>query len=118
MRRSANWWSSAIFCRRPSVDERRSEAVDDRPGASAPVDRAAVRVGLHQPLGVLLRADWRDAAEPGADAADRRAVPGDAVLWRPSDGAASAAPGLCRRSQTNEPPDGEDGPGGDLPEAP
>ena len=55
---------------------------------------AAMRAGLDQPVGVLLPARGRDAAEPGADAADRRAVPGDALVWLAADGAASAARGL------------------------
>jgi len=33
------------FCRRPSVDKPRAEAIDDRTGASVSVDRAAVRIG-------------------------------------------------------------------------
>jgi putative transposase len=45
-----------------------------------------MRVGLYQPIGILLRADRRDATESGADATDRRAVPGGAFLWCPPDG--------------------------------
>src|SRR5687768_3939054 len=42
--RSASWWWSGIFWPKRPVDERRAEAADDRAGAPAAVDRAAVRV--------------------------------------------------------------------------
>jgi hypothetical protein len=49
---------------------------------------------LDQPFRTLLRADRREAVEPGTDAAYRRAVPGDTVLWCSSNGPANAAPAL------------------------
>jgi hypothetical protein len=57
--------------------KRRAEAIDDRAGAFVPVDRVAMPIGSAVPP--LLRADRRDAVEPGADAVDRRAAPGDTV---------------------------------------
>src|SRR3954465_1464569 len=60
---------------------------------------------------------WGDAAEPRADAADRRAVPGDALVRRAADGAAPAAGGDRGRAQAHPAADGEDGPGADLPTA-
>src|SRR5919202_603078 len=68
-----------------------------RARASAAVDRAPVPAGLDQPVGVLPLACRGDAAEPRADAADRRAVPGDALVRRAADGAAPAAGGLRGR---------------------
>jgi transposase InsO family protein len=58
-----------------------------------------MRAGRDQPVGVLPPARRGDGAEPGADAADRRAVPGDTLVRLAADGAASAARGLWRGSQ-------------------
>jgi len=88
-----------IFWPRPPVDERRAETADDRARASRPVGGAAVRARVDQPIGVLLPARGRDGAEPGADAADRRAVPGNAVVWLEADGEPSPARGLQSRPQ-------------------
>src|ERR1700761_4917524 len=74
-----------------------------------------MRAGLDQPLGVLLPARGGDAAEPGADAADRRAVPGNTLVWVAPDGASSSARGLYGRAQAGAAADGEDGSGADLP---
>src|ERR1700761_2823916 len=73
-----------------------------------------MRAGLDQPLGVLLPARGGDAAEPGADAADRRAVPGNTLVWVAPDGASSSARGLYGRAQAGAAADGEHGPGADL----
>src|SRR5215211_3694064 len=113
--RSASWWWNGIFWPRRPVDEPRPETADGRARAPAAVDRAAVPVGLDQPIGVLPPPCRRDAAEPGADAADRRAVPGDALVRLAADGAASAAGRLRGRPQAGATADGEDGPDADLP---
>ena len=70
------------------------------PDHPRPVDRASVRTGFGQPLDVLPRAGAGDGAEPDADAAGRRAVPGDALVWLASDDATSAPSG-SRRSAAN-----------------
>src|SRR3954468_16841634 len=108
-RRSVSCWWNGIFWRKPPVDEPRSAAPDDRAGPPAAVGGAAVRAGLDQPVGVLPSACGRDGAEPRADAADRCAVPGDAVVRLTADGAAPAARGLRGRAQADPAPDGEDG---------
>src|SRR5215213_3953257 len=113
--RSASWWWSGIFWPRRPVDEQRAETADGRARAPAAVDRAAVPAGFDQPIGVLPPPRRRDGAEPGADAADRRAVPGDALVRLAADGAASAAGRLRGRPQADATADGEDGPGADPP---
>src|SRR5215218_304214 len=115
--RSGSCWWNGIFWRKPPVDEPRSAAPDDRGGPFPVVGGAAVRVGLDQPVGVLPPAYGRDAAEPGADAADRRAVPGNALVRLAADGAAPAARGLRGRPQAHPAADGQDGPGADPPAA-
>jgi hypothetical protein len=77
----------------------------------------AVRAGIDRPLHVLPRAGAGHGGEPGADAAARRAVPGDAVVWVAADGAAPASSGSRRWSQAGAAADGHDGSGGDLPAA-
>ena len=52
------------------VDGRRAETADDRARTPGSVGGAPVRAGVDQPVRVLPPAGWRDAAEPGADAAD------------------------------------------------
>jgi hypothetical protein len=69
-RRSVSWWWSGIFWRKPSVDERRTEASDDRTPTSSAIGGSPVRAGVDQPVRVLLPACRRDTAEPGVDAAD------------------------------------------------
>ena len=64
------------FWRKRPVDEHRAAAFADLGRSRGPVDCPAMRVGVDQPVLVLLSADWRDGGEPGADAFDRRAVPG------------------------------------------
>src|ERR1700686_2753631 len=97
MLRSANCWWSGIFWRKPTVDECRTEAADDRARSSPPVGGAAVRVGVDQPVRILPSACRRNAAQPHPDAADRRGVLGDAVVWLASDDAPSPAQGLHGR---------------------
>src|SRR6185437_15949425 len=115
--RSASWWWNAIFWRKPSVDERGPEAGDDRTRTPAPVDRTAMRTGIDRPLHVLPRAGTGDGGEPAADAAARRAVPGNAVVWIAADDAASAPSGSRRRPQAGAAADGHDGSGTNLPAA-
>ena len=47
--RSASWWSNAIFCRRPPVDEFRAEAVDGR--ARTPACRSSARASWYRLAG-------------------------------------------------------------------
>ena len=51
------------------------------------------------------------------DASDRRAVPGDSVLWKSSDDGVSEARRSCGESQASATADAVDGSGGDLSEA-
>jgi hypothetical protein len=53
----------------------------------------------------------------GTDAADRRAVPGDTVVWLPADGAPSPVLELRGRTQAGSEADGQDGAGADPPAA-
>ena len=92
-RRSGSCWWNGIFWRGPPVDEPGPEAVADRSGAAGFVAGAAVQAAVGEPLGVVLPTTRRDGAEFGPDAADRRTVPGDAVVWQPADGAASSPSG-------------------------
>src|SRR6185312_5984078 len=68
-------------------------------------------------IGLLLPAGGGDPAEPGADAADRRGVPGNALVRLTPDGPASSPPGLYGRPDAGAAADGQDGPGADLSEA-
>src|SRR5712691_6961415 len=66
---------------------------------------------------MVLRSGAGDGGEPGADAADRRAVPGDAVLWQSADDGLAAASRRGDQSQAGAAADAADGIGGDLSEA-
>src|ERR1700687_4030075 len=116
-RRSVSWWWNGIFWRKPPVGECGPEAPTDRSGSPRSVDRAPVRAARGQPLDVLPGTGAGDGVEPDADAADRRAVSGDPLVWISSDGAASAPPGSRGWPRTSAAADGEDWPGGDLPAA-
>ena len=89
----------------------------DRSGAPASVGDAPVRVARDQPLRILLRPGRRERSQPGADAADRRAVPGDPVLRRAADDAAPAQERPLRRSGAGAPTDASDGVVGGVSEA-
>ena len=77
------------FCRKLPVDEPGPEATDGRSRAPAAFDPAAVPAGVDQPLGLLLPAGGRDAAEPAADEA-----PGSAS-WRRHGMAHARWPAVC-----------------------
>ena len=76
---------------------------------------AAVPLGVDRPLVVLLRGPRREPAESAPDAADRRAVSGDAVLRLAPDDALAASPGLHGGPQAGATPDATAGPAGGLP---
>ena len=71
-----------------------------------------MRVVEPEPIELVLRGSGRVGGEPCADAADRRAVSADAVLWQPQDGEA-----VWHRARTCEAADAADGNRGDLPQA-
>ena len=70
-----------------------------------------------EPVLVLLCAGSDQRRGPGADAADRRAVPENALLWQPVDGAAFLAAGPQGQPQTHSAPDATDGHRGGLSQA-
>src|SRR3954447_18542041 len=72
-----------------------SEARDDRTEPSLAVSRGAVPPAVDLAIIVLLRAAGRDRDEPLPDAADRQAVPRNALLRRPADDLAPAERGPC-----------------------
>ena len=89
----------------------------DRTQLSAALDCAAVRTPGAEPVGLLPGTGRRDPREPAADAADRRAISQDTVLWQPPrDGLADQA-GRGGQSQTSATLDGNHGLGGDPPRA-
>ncbi len=69
------------FCRKRPYDERGATTADERARSPAAADGSAVRVGLAQPLGVLLPAQGETPLNL-ADAVDLRAVWRD---WRPNE---------------------------------
>ncbi len=97
-----------------SVERRREMIEASHP---APVGRPAVRAAADQPVRPLLPADWRERGDAGADAADRRGVPGVPVLRLAADDAAPAPAGSSSWPQPGCPADAQDGAAGDLPEA-
>src|ERR1700678_4269417 len=76
-----------------------------------------MRIGFDQPVRVLPPACRRDAAEPDTDAADRRAVPGNPLVWLTPNGTPSSTRGLPGGQQAGASADGQDGAGADLPAA-
>src|SRR5687767_8134325 len=66
---------------------------------------------------LVLPAKRRDDREPGADAADRRAVSGAAVLWFAADDDLAERARARRQSQAGAASDASDGSGSDLPQA-
>jgi transposase len=103
------------FWRKPPVDERVLEAIEDRADTPASVDRDAVPPAVDQPVVLLLHADAGKRRDAGADDGDRRDVHGMSVVRQSSDGAAFAASGSCDRPSPGPAADGEDGAGTDLP---
>ena len=71
----------------------RRETSLDRGGPSHPERPAAVRAARPEPGELLLPGGYRDHGELATDAADRRAVPQDAVLREPPDGRLAAPVG-------------------------
>src|SRR5204862_1458270 len=59
-----------------------------------------------------------DRREPATDAAHRRTVHADSVLWSPENELVAGRAGIRRQSEASPPADAADGFGGDLPEAP
>src|SRR5262245_3294868 len=81
--------------------------------ATLPVERlAAVRAVGPAAIDVLLPPAGRDGREPGANAADRRAVPQMAILRQPEVGLAALG-----QSQARAAADAADGNRGDLSQA-
>src|SRR3974377_2536505 len=78
------------------------------------LDCAPVRAGIDQPLVILPRAYAGQRRDPGSDASDRRAVPGDTRVRLAADGATPAAYRLVRGTSSSPPPDDQDGLGADL----
>src|SRR5215210_3925056 len=84
----------------------------DRTGPPTVDGRSAVRTAGAAAVELVLPPAGRERRESCADAADRRAVSGDAVLRQPSDGGRAG-----RQSQTHSAVDANDGHRSDLPEA-
>src|SRR5438477_5613302 len=76
-----------------------------------------MRIVSTQPLELLPAAGCREHRQPGADAADRRAVPEDAVLRFAADGRGAQHAASSRQSQAYTAADAADGPGGGIPQA-
>src|SRR3954447_10499746 len=74
-----------------------------------------MHAGRDQPIGMVRTEKGREPAEARADAVDRCAVPRDAVVREPADGAPSPEAGPCRRAKAGPAADGEDGARGGLP---
>jgi len=74
----------------PPVDERGPEAIDARACSPSVADRPPRPASLDQPVVMILHAGAGKCGNAGADAGDRRGVPGDALVWQPADGSASA----------------------------
>ena len=83
-----------------------------RVGAAGAERASAVRAAGAESVELVLPAGGRVGGEPAVDAADRRAVPEDAVLRQPEDGQ-----GVGHQPQAGAAPDAADGVGSDLPQA-
>jgi len=73
----------------------------DRSGRLSPQYRAAMQAGGFLSSGVVLPTGGRERRESVADAAARRAVPANAVLWRDEDerlAAKTRSSGQCEAS--------------------
>src|SRR3954466_4421390 len=90
----------------------------DRPRPPGPERPPSVRAARPESVEPLLRAGWRDGREPAADAADRRAVHGPPVLRQPADDPVAGPTGGGGEPEAGAAVDADDGPGGDLPQAP
>src|SRR5262249_1282090 len=89
----------------------------DRAWTSRGEHPAAVRAARSESGQLVPGAGGRDSREPGADAADRRAVSGAAVLWLTADDDLADTAGSRRQSQTCAAADAAHGPGSDLSQA-
>lgn len=69
-----------FFWRKPPVDERGLEAIEDRASTPAPVDRDAVPPAVDQSVVLLLHASAGNRRDAGADDGDRRGVHGMPVV--------------------------------------
>ena len=79
-----------IFCHESSSRGSASEAQDGRAWQYQPVNWQTVQAVVDFAVIVLLHAQGRDGDEPDVDAADRRAVSGNTVLWRQENDLAPA----------------------------
>jgi len=73
-----------------AVDERGTEAIDNRARSPTPVDLGAVPPAVDQPVILLLCASTGNRRDAGVEAGYRCRVPGLSVVWQPPDGPASA----------------------------
>ena len=89
----------------------------DRTEPSRPQYPPSMRTAGTEPRHVLSPAGPRERGEPGVDAADRRAVLADAVLWLASDGGSARHPTVADQSQAHAAADAVDGSGSDLSQA-
>src|SRR4029450_10006647 len=83
----------------------------DRAQSSRVEHRSAVRAAGPAAQFVLLRAGAGESRELALDAAHRRAVPGDAVLWPPANGRRSGPRRTRGEPQASAAADACDGPG-------
>src|SRR3954451_20661028 len=90
----------------------------DRPRPPGPERPPSVRAARPEPVELLLRAGRRDGRGPAADAADRRAVHGLPVLRQPADDPVADPTRGGGEPQASAAVDADDGPGGDLSQAP
>src|SRR5512143_1540699 len=86
----------------------------DRTQSSGAKHSAAVRAAGAEPIELVSRAGEGVGGEPGADAADRRAVPADAVLRFAEDDGLADATRARGQSQAGPAADADHGLGSDL----
>ena len=89
----------------------------DRLGRPATERRTAMWVGRIFSFRVLLPGRGRERSEPDADAAARRAVHANAVLWRDQDDRLAGQARSCGQCETRTTTAASDGPGSHLREA-
>ena len=112
----SRWSWSGSKKKLPSSCEHKRSLIDvGPPGLERP---PPVRAARPVPVEPLLRAGRRDAREPAADAADRRAVHRPPVLRQPADDPVADRARGGGEPQASAAADADHGPGGDLPEAP